>query len=137
MPRIYRSPSGNPDRKYPPRRYVPGTGLPDIPPAVLQRHGGRALRPGDTAMIVDERPPQSTAYRAGVLLIPERAIRDQPQFEAMRAALRPVNLDLVRPDLPDRRAAQPRERTEHLADLRHPVVVRPLAGSPPVVVNAW
>ena len=53
MPRIYRSPSGNPDRKYPPRRYVPGTGLPDIPPAVLQRHGGRALRPGDTAMIVD------------------------------------------------------------------------------------
>src|SRR5256886_5664001 len=132
MPRIYRSPSGNPDRKYPPPRDVPGTGLPDIPPAVLQRHGGRALRPGDTAMIVDERPPQSTAYRAGVLLIPERAIRNEDQFEALRAALRPVNLDLAAPEPLQRWAPELEGCAGHLADHRRPVAVRPLPGGPPV-----
>src|SRR5947207_12207957 len=116
MPRIYRSPSGNPGRQQPPNREVPGGGLPTIPPAVLQRHGGRALRPGDTAMVVDERPPQSTAYRAGVLLIPDRAVRDAGQYAAIRAALRPVNMDLVAPEPLAAWAPELGRCAEHLAD---------------------
>ncbi|MFC4120651.1 S8 family peptidase [Nonomuraea zeae] len=48
-----------------------------LPPAVLDRHGARILDPWAVPLDKDETPPDSTVYRARVLLIPGQALAAQ------------------------------------------------------------
>src|SRR6266498_5309226 len=48
---------------------------PSFPPEVLERHGARMLRPTEAVRAPGTRAPQPTAYRAGILLVPDDLVR--------------------------------------------------------------
>src|ERR1700722_3095150 len=83
-------------------------GLAWLPAALLQQHGARRLSPSDAATIPGSgrdgwaRTPDSTVYRARTLLIPADLLRDDAVVGAINAALAPVGMRIVAPDL-DRR----------------------------------
>jgi hypothetical protein len=123
-------------------------GLAYVPPASRQRHGARLLDPSDAPTIPGARQqgwartPSSTVYRARTLLIPADLLRDAAVVAAINAALAPVGMSIVLPDLDSRpvrsggRAADALRRLPRIAGL---VPAVPAAGRPavPVVVDAW
>ena len=152
MPQPFRNWYFEPDR-VPPEDGGPGRddgiapGLAYVPPASRQRHGARLLDPSDAPTIPGARPgwgrtPSSTVYRARTLLIPADLLRDDAVVAAVNAALAPVGMSIVLPDLDSRPvrsegpAADALRRLPRIAGL---VPAVPPAGSPavPVVVDAW
>ncbi len=123
-------------------------GLVCLPAASLQRHGARRLNPSDAPTIPGSgregwaRTPNSTVYRARTLLIPADLLRDDAVVGAINAALAPVRMSIVLPDLDGRQArsdgpvAEALRRLPRIAGL---VPAVPEQGKPaaPVVVDAW
>src|ERR1700722_18865270 len=125
-------------------------GLVFLPGASLQQHGARRLNPSDAPTIPGSgsggdgwaRTPSSTVYRARTLLIPADLLRDDAVVRAINAALRPVGMSIVLPDLDSRPvqsegpAADALRRLPRIAGL---VPAVPAAGraAVPVVVDAW
>jgi hypothetical protein len=153
MPQPFRNWYFEPDR-VPPEAGGPGRddgiapGLAYVPPASRQRHGARLLDPSDAPTIPGARQqgwgrtPSSTVYRARTLLIPADLLRDDAVVAAINAALAPVGMSIVLPDLDSRPvqsegpAADALRRLPRIAGL---VPAVPAAGRPavPVVVDAW
>ena len=83
-------------------------GIAYVPPASRQRHGARLLDPSDAPTIPGSRQqgwgrtPSSTVYRARTLLIPADLLRDDAVVAAINAALAPVGMSIVLPDLDTR-----------------------------------
>jgi hypothetical protein len=123
-------------------------GLVFLPGASLQQHGARRLNPSDAPTIPGSggdgwaRTPSSTVYRARTLLIPADLLRDDAVVRAINAALRPVGMSIVRPDLDSRPprsvgpVAQALQRLPRIAGLV-PAVPEPGQPALPVVVDAW
>jgi hypothetical protein len=123
-------------------------GLACVPPASRQRHGARLLDPSNAPTIPGSRrqgwarTPSSTVYRARTLLIPADQLRDDAIVAAINAALAPVGMSIVLPDLDSRPirsrgpAAEALRRLPRIAGL---VPAAPAPGRPavPVVVDAW
>ena len=123
-------------------------GLAGWPAALLQLHGARRLSPSDAATIPGSWPggrggaPDSTVYRARTLLIPADLLRDDAVVGAINAALAPVGMSVVAPDLDSRpvrtdgAVAEALRRLPRIAGL---VPAAPGPGTPavPVVVDAW
>ena len=123
-------------------------GIACLPAASRQRHGARLLSPSDAPAIPGSRrdgwggTPKSTVYRARTLLIPADLLRDDAVVQAINAALAPVGMSIVLPDLDSRQArsggvvAETLERLPRIAGL---VPAAPAPGKPaaPVVVDAW
>ena len=83
-------------------------GIAYVPPASRQQHGARLLDPSDAPTIPGSRQrgwgrtPSSTVYRARTLLIPADLLRDDAVVAAINAALAPVGMGIVLPDLDSR-----------------------------------
>jgi hypothetical protein len=153
MPQPFRNWYFEPDR-VPPEAGGPGRddgiapGLAYVPPASRQGHGARLLDPSSAPTIPGARQqgwgrtPSSTVYRARTLLIPADLLRDDAVVAAINAALAPVGMSIVLPDLDSRPvrsegpAADALRRLPRIAGL---VPALPAAGRPavPVVVDAW
>jgi hypothetical protein len=123
-------------------------GLVFLPGASLQKHGARRLNPSDAPTIAGSgrdgraRTPNSTVYRARTLLIPADVLRDDAVVEAVNAALRPVGMSIVLPDLgsrPVRSDGPVAEALQRLPRIAGLVPAPPEPGKPavPVVVDAW
>jgi hypothetical protein len=123
-------------------------GLTCLPVASLQPHGARLLNPSDAPAIPGPRPggrprtPRSTVYRARTLLIPADLLRDDAVVRAINAALAPVGMRIVLPNLDNRPAwsgglvAEALQRLPRIAGLV-PAVPEPGKPALPVVVDAW
>src|SRR3984957_7429003 len=123
-------------------------GLVFLPGASLQQHGARRLNPSDAPTIPGSggdgwaRTPSSTVYRARTLLIPADLLRDDAVVAAINAALAPVGMSIVLPDLDSRPvrsegpAADALRRLPRIAGL---VPAVPAAGRPalPGGGDAW
>ena len=153
MPQPFRNWYFEPD-PVPPGAERPGDddglapGLAYVSPASRQRHGARPLNPSDAPTIPGSRKegwgrtPSSTVYRTRTLLIPADLLRDDAVVAAINAALVPVGMSIVLPDLDSRPlrsegpAAQALRRLPRIAGL---VPAAPAPGRPavPVVVDAW
>jgi hypothetical protein len=119
-----------------------------VSPTSLQRHGARTLNPSAAPTIPGHgqrgwgRTPSSTVYRARTLLIPADLLRDQAVVAAINAALVPVGMSIVLPEL-DRRPVRSRgpaaEALRRLPRIVGLVPAAPAPGRPavPVVVDAW
>jgi Subtilase family len=119
-----------------------------VSPTSLQRHGARTLNPSAAPTIPGlgrrgwGRTPSSTTYRARTLLIPADLLRDEAVVAAMNAALVPVGMSIVLPDLDGRPvrsqgpAAEALRRLPRIAGLV-PAVSAPGRPAVPVVVDAW
>jgi hypothetical protein len=125
---------------------APGTAF--LPGASLQQHGARRLNPSDAATIPGSardgwaRTPNSTVYRARTLLIPADLLRDDAVVGAINAALAPVGMSIVPPDLdsrPTRSEGPVGEALRRLPRIAGLVPAVPAPGRPavPVVVDAW
>jgi len=123
-------------------------GLAFLPGVSLQRHGARRLNPSDAPTIPGPGPdgwartPYSTVYRARTLLIPADLLRDIAVVGAVNAALRPVGMTIVLPDLDSRPVRGDGPVAEVLRRLPRIAVLAPAVpeqGRPavPVVVDAW
>jgi hypothetical protein len=132
--------SGDDDRIAPGISYVPLTSV--------RRHGARLLNPSDAPTIPGSRQrgwartPNSTAYRARTLLIPADLLRDDAVVGAINAALAPVGMSIVLPDLdgrPVRSEGAVAEALRRLSRIAGLVPTAPAPGKPavPVVVDAW
>ena len=119
-----------------------------LPPASRQRHGARLLDPSDAPTIPGSRErdwgrtPNSTVYRARTLLIPADLLRDAAVVAAINAALAPVGMSIVLPDLdsrPVRSQGPTAEALRRLPRIAGLVPAAPASGRPavPVVVDAW
>ncbi len=153
MPQPFRNWYFEPDR-VPPQADGPGCddstapGIAYLPPASRQRHGARLLDPSDAPTIPGARQqgwartPSSTVYRARTLLIPADLLRDDAVVAAINAALVPVGMSIVLPDLDSRPvrsegpAADALRRLPRIAGLV-PAVPAPGRPAVPVVVDAW
>jgi hypothetical protein len=123
-------------------------GLTCLPAASLRQHGARLLNPSDAPAIPGSqregwaRTPESTVYRARTLLIPADLLRDDAVVQAINAALAPVGMSIVLPDLDSR---QPRSGGPVAEALRRlpritglvPALPHPGKTALPVVVDAW
>jgi Subtilase family len=119
-----------------------------VSPTSLQRHGARTLNPSAAPTIPGlgrrgwGRTPSSTVYRARTLLIPADLLRDEAVVAAINAALVPVGMSIVLPDLDSRPvrsqgpAAEALRRLPRIAGLV-PAVSAPGRPAVPVVVDAW
>jgi hypothetical protein len=119
-----------------------------VSPTSLQRHGARTLNPSAAPTIPGlgqrgwGRTPSSTVYRARTLLIPADLLRDEAVVAAINAALVPVGMSIVLPDLDSRPvrsqgpAAAALRRLPRIAGLV-PAVSAPGRPAVPVVVDAW
>jgi hypothetical protein len=119
-----------------------------VSPTSLQRHGARTLNPSAAPTIPGlgqrgwGRTPSSTVYRARTLLIPADLLRDEAVVAAINAALVPVGVSIVLPDLDGRPvrsqgpAAEALRRLPRIAGLV-PAVSAPGRPAVPVVVDAW
>ena len=125
-----------------------GADLACWPAALLQQHGARWLSPGDAATIPGPgrggrgRTPDSTLYRARTLLIPADLLRDDAVVGAINAALAPVGMSVVPPDLDSRPVRSDGAVAEALLRLPRIAGLVPAAPAPgrpavPVVVDAW
>ncbi len=99
----------------------------ELPEEVLQRHGARMLRPTTAVSVVGLDPPaRSTAYVASVLLMPPNLMNTDEKRGNLNRFLADVDMQIPEKSLdPDR----PEEV--------QPVLLRPLDGPRPVVVDAW
>ena len=127
-------------------RIAPGIAY--VPLASVRRHGARLLNPSDAPTIPGARQrgwgrtPNSTAYRARTLLIPADLLRDDAVVGAINAALAPVGMSIVLPDLdvrPVRSEGPVAEALRRLPRIAGLVPAAPAPGKPavPVVVDAW
>lgn len=123
-------------------------GLTCLPAASLPQHGARLLNPSDAPAIPGSRrdgwgrTPDATVYRARTLLIPADLLRDDAVVAAIDAALAPVGMSIVLPDLDSRQGRSGGPVAEALARLPRVaglVPARPAPGQAarPVVIDAW
>jgi hypothetical protein len=119
-----------------------------VSPTSLQRHGARTLNPSAAPTIPGlgqrgwGRTPSSTVYRARTLLIPADLLRDEGVVAAINAALVPVGMSVVLPDLDSRPVRSRGPAAEALRRLPRIVGLVPAVSAPgrpavPVVVDAW
>lgn len=119
-----------------------------VSPASAQRHGARLLDPSDAATIPGSRQrgwgrtPSSTVYRARTLLVPADLLRDAAVVAAIDAALAPVGMSVVLPDLDSRPVRSDGPTGAALRRLPRITGLVPAAPAPgqaalPVVVDAW
>src|SRR5690349_9999597 len=115
---------------HPPRRPKPGPATEfESPPApseaLLQRHGARVLRPGETVPAANGLPIQPTVYRTGTMLLPVDDFDNGVFKEFLRGTLNDWGLDWNEDD----RSRGPAVQTLNLV---------PLADRPPErPVDAW
>jgi hypothetical protein len=140
----------------PVRQYAAGSGDDDgvapglayLPAAALQKHGARRLNPSDAPTIPGSRrdgwarTPSSTVYRARTLLIPADLLRDDAVVGAINAALAPVGMRIVLPDLDSRQLRSGGPVGDALGRLPRiaglvPAVPAPGKPAVPVVIDAW
>jgi len=125
---------------------APGLGY--VSAAVRQRHGARLLDPSNAPTIPGSgregwgRTPNSTVYRARTLLIPADLLRDEAVVAAINAALGPVGMSIVLPDLDRRPARSEGPAAQALRRLPRIVGLVPATAAPgrpavPVVIDAW
>jgi hypothetical protein len=102
--------------------------VPPFPQEVLDRHNARLLQPATAVLLAGQRPPLPTAYRAGVLLMPDAARRD--------GALQNINKLLTESGVYLDDSGLSKEFSDEAPRLR-PVPVRQLRGAAPSVVDSW
>jgi hypothetical protein len=124
--------------------YRPGTdgesggsvGVVSIPPATLERHGARVLRPGEVVTLPGSRI-RSTVYRWGYLLVPNDVVQNADDLTLLNRALGPTGLELVAPG-PIPGAGELERYLPYLQQVPRPAEVRAREGlRQPVVVDAW
>ena len=119
-----------------------------MPAASRRRHGARLLDPSDAPTIPGShergwgRTPSSTVYRSRTLLIPADLLRDGAVVAAINAALAPVGMSIVLPDLDSRPVLSQGPTADALRRLPRVAGLVPAAPAPgqpavPVVVDAW
>jgi hypothetical protein len=102
--------------------------VPPFPQEVLDRHNARLLQPATAVLLAGQRPPLPTAYRAGVLLMPDAARRD--------GALQNINKLLAESGVYLDDSGVSKEFRDDAPRLR-PVPVRQLRGAAPSLLDAW
>ena len=129
----------------PPPHGAPASAAPTdpvrLPAAVLEQHGARVLRPVDAAVFPGSGRPQSTVYRAAVLLVPDSVFQPEHRelLDEVQRILGAGGLRLAAEDVPplDRLLPEELERYRALiGDVLRRVPLRP-ASDTPVVVDAW
>ncbi len=117
--------------------------VPPFPQEVLDRHNARILQPATAVLLAGQRAPLPTAYRAGVLLLPESA-RRAGTLHNLNKLLSEAGVYLddagdSRPGEPDAAAPQPADTKEFGGTAPHlrPVAIRLLRGAAPSTVDAW
>jgi hypothetical protein len=152
MPQPFRNWYFEPD-PVPPEAGRPGNddgiarAIAHVSPTSLQRHGARTLNPSAAPTIPGlgqrgwGRTPSSTVYRARTLQIPADLLRDEAVVAAINAALVPVGMSIVLPDLDGRPVRSQGPAAEALRRLPRIAGLVPAASAPcrpavPVVVDA-
>src|SRR6266498_3319073 len=108
---------------------------PSFPPEVLERHGARMLRPTEAVRAPGTRAPQPTAYRAGILLVPDDLVRGRS--DVINRALGDIGLRFAPPPPPSQLAPGLDEIGQYLRDLPRPVALRVREDGMPTDVDAW
>jgi hypothetical protein len=103
--------------------------VPPFPKVILDRHQARMLEPADALLLAGQRAPLPTAYRSGVMLMPQTVSRRSGALQNLNKVLGEFGLYLD-DTLPGQQL-----RTE--SNRVWPCAVRQLRGAPPGRVDAW